>query len=512
MRFLILLLLLAPTASANDILVLAPKSFHGALDAWLVHRTKQGHKIAIMEPGKDPRETVKLVHKEGGGKLRFVLLVGDVKQVPYYSYPATIIKKWERDPMIASDNRTADLDGDHLPDLAIGRIPADTPEEAKLMLGKVIDYENSRDMGKWRRRVNVIASVGGFGAFQDSLIEKAATMFLTKNVPASYDMHVTYAKPTSPFCPPPSKVMETTIERFNEGALFVAYIGHGHKLGFDRCRFQGNSWKIFDEDAAFEVKSRHGLPIAFLLCCTTGHFDGAPDCIGELLIKRPKGPVAVIAASRVSMPYGNAPFAKELLQAIFKERAPTLGHAFTRAKRRTMMDPKKYDEQRNLIEGMAKIGYETDDAKRKAERIEHLYLYNLLGDPCMRLPHPAQAKLTAPASANAGETITVTIESPVSGSMTLELMAERTPSVSPRQGDSDADFKKTYERSNNWVRAAGSFHTQLKNVPFRQSFKIPRKLKPGRYDLRLWVDCGSGPALGTTAINIQRGEQPGARK
>ena len=90
MRFLIPLLLLAATASANDILVLAPKAFHGALGPWLAHRTSQGHSIAILEPGKDPRATVKQVHKQGGGKLRFVLLVGDVKQVPYYSYPATI--------------------------------------------------------------------------------------------------------------------------------------------------------------------------------------------------------------------------------------------------------------------------------------------------------------------------------------------------------------------------------------------------------------------------------------
>ena len=135
-----------------------------------------------------------------------------------------------------------------------------------------------------------------------------------------------------------------------------------------------------------------------------------------------------------------------------------------------------------------------------------LYLYNLLGDPSMRLPHPAQAKLTAPKSVNAGEKITVTIESPVSGTMTLELLAERTPDLPERAGDTDADFTKTYDKSNNWVRAIGVFHTQLKDTPFRMSLRTPGNLKPGSYHLRLWVDCDTGPALATAPLQIQRGE------
>jgi len=402
MRILILFLLAAPVV-AQDLLVVAPKEFHEALQPWLAHRKKQGHEVAVVEPGKDPRAVVQATHKKSGGKLRFVLLLGDVKQVPAQFFDATIIRKWERDPRIATDNRTADIDGDHMPDVAIGRIPADNAEDARLMLGKVIEYENNRDMGKWRRRINVVASVGGFGAMQDRAIETAATMFLKDNIPPSYDLHVTYAKPDSPFCPPPSKIMERTLERFNEGALFVAYIGHGYKLGFDRCKFQGNSWKIFEENTAYDLESKHGMPIAFLLCCTTGHFDGSPDCIAEVMLRQPKGPVAVIASSRVSMPYGNAPIAKELLGAFFVDRKATLGEAFMQAKR-LALEPKAGDVQRAQIEMLSNI-YEADKEKRRRERIEHLYLYNLLGDPSMRLPHPDVVKLTAPEQAAPGSTV-----------------------------------------------------------------------------------------------------------
>jgi len=497
-RFLLVFLLAAP-AFAQDILVVTPMGYHDALKPWSAHRSKQGHKVALAEPGADPRVVVQRVHKESGGKLRFVLLLGDVAQVPAHFFDATIIKKWERDPRVATDNRTADLDGDHLPDVAIGRIPADTAEDARLMLGKVIEYENNRDMTAWRRRVNVVASVGGFGAMQDRVIEQAATMFLKQNVPASYDMHVTYAKPSSPFCPPPSRIMETTIERFNEGALFVTYIGHGHKLGFDRCKFQGNSWRIFDENAAYELDSKHGLPIAFLLCCTTGHFDGKQDCIGEVMLRQPKGPIAVIASSRVSMPYGNAPLAKELLEALFLDRRATLGEALLQAKRRSL-EPKAGDMQRAQIELLSNI-YESDPKKRRLERIEHLYLYNLLGDPALRIPHPAIAKLTAPEQAAPGAIVEVAVEAPAGGKYTVDLLAERTAALPGRRDNSDKEFQRIYARSNNWVRASAAGTAETGK--FTVKLQLPKRLVATTYDVRIWIESPAGVSLGMTRLKIR---------
>ena len=498
MRILVLLLLAAPLW-AQDILAIAPKEYHEALKPWIAHRTAQGHEVAVAEPGDDPRAVVQATHKRSGGKLRFVVLVGDVRQVPHHSFEATIIKKWEKDPQVANDNRTADLDGDHKPDVAIGRIPADSADEAKLMLGKVIAYENNRDFTRWRRRVNIVASVGGFGAKQDRAIETAATMFLKQNVPASYDMHVTYGKPESPFCPPPSKITEKTLERFNEGALFFAYIGHGHKLGFDRVRFQRESWEIFEEDDAYEVESRHGMPIAFFLCCTTGRFDKAPDCIAEVLIRRPKGPVAVIASSRVSMPYGNAPLAKELLEAVFLDRTATLGEAFLQAKLRSIK-PKEGDRQRTNIEGLSQI-YEMDPKKRLQERIEHLYLYNLLGDPAMRIPHPAQAELNVPEQAAPGSVVVIDVASPIAGKYTVDVLQERTPGLPGRRNNSDEEFERVYQRSNNWVRATASGKAEAGT--FKVKVQLPKRMIATTYDVRVWIESEGGAALGTARLKIR---------
>jgi len=501
MRSLTVLLLLVASSLAEDILVLAPEEFHPALSAWKTHREKQGYKIKVVTPGEDPRATVLRNRAED---LRFVLLVGDVKQVPAHVFHAEIIKKWEKDPRVANDNHTADLDGDHVPDVAIGRIPADTAEEAKTMLGKVIAYENDRDFTTWRRRINVVAGVGGFGALQDAAIEAVSTDFLKNNVPPEYDLHVTYAKPVSPFCPPPAKVQEITSRRLDEGALFFVYIGHGWRSGFDRFRFKGERYPIFTEDAAWELESKHGMPIAFLLCCSTGHFDDAPDCIAEVMVKRPKGPIAVIASSRVSMPYGNAPLAKEFLQGLFVARKPTLGEAFLFAKRR-LMTADKDDKLRAKIEQMAQLLYEPDPQKRRDERIEHLYLYNLLGDPSLRLPHPEKVEMSAPEAAQAGGSIRVAAKSPLGGSFRVELVEERTPIRPRRTGDSEQEFLDAYRRANDWVRVSGE--GEAKDGALSVELKLPEQLKPGRYDVRVWIEGETGVAMGSRPLVVEAPEK-----
>ena len=85
--------------------------------------------------------------------------------VPTWEVPAKVVARFGSEPTIASDNGYADLDGDALPDLAVGRLTADTPAELAGMVGKILAYERSVDFGPWRRNVNLMAGLGGFGAW-----------------------------------------------------------------------------------------------------------------------------------------------------------------------------------------------------------------------------------------------------------------------------------------------------------------------------------------------------------
>ena len=53
--------------------------------------------------------------------------------------------------------------------------------------------------------------------------------------------------------------------------------------------------------------------------------DAPNGCLGEELLLAEEGPVAGIAATRVTMPYGNTIMACELLRACFKDRPVAVG-------------------------------------------------------------------------------------------------------------------------------------------------------------------------------------------
>jgi len=479
MRSLLFCALFSSVAAAQNTLVITPDEFRPALKEWTAYREAQGHKITVRAPAQQILET-----KRDG--FDFILLLGDVKQVPCTYVDADIIRRWEREPKIATDNHLADLDGDGLPDVALGRLPADTPEEAAALLRKSIEYEKNRDYSTWRRRINVVAGVGGFGKLQDALIERAATHFLSTNIPYSFDLHVTYANPNSPFCPPPWDVRAITLRRFNEGAFFLAYLGHGSVRRLDSVRFKQRRYRIFDEDDAYELKSQKGAPLLLLSCCSSGHLDAVPDCLAEVMIKQPKGPVAIIASSRVSMPYGNGVLAKELMTALFEDRLATIGEVVARAKVRSMK-PKPEDKGRQFIELLA-FAYEPDLKKRARERQEHVYLYNLIGDPTLRVAQLGQVVLeAAPAPGGLG----VKGTSPVDGRGFLEVVTPRKVPDLKRAGDTPEDFRKTYKLAN--TRVVLRQEIRVSQGRFSALLKVTG---PAPHFLRAFVEGRQGAATG----------------
>jgi len=466
--FLSLLLLSGTALEAQRVLVLTPESFRPALERWQRHREEQGFKVTVQSPGSE-------VDVKG---FAYMLLLGDVEQVPCRFRPGEIIKRWERNPRIANDTETADLDGDGLPDLAVGRLPARSREAAAALLAKVLAYEKDTDFSSWRRRVNVIAGVGGFGKVQDWAIERVATRLLTNNVPLQFELHVTYCNPKSAFCPPPEEVAATALQRFNEGALIVTYLGHGNRMSLDTLRFQDRRYRIFGWKDVGQLSARHGSPIAVLIACSTGHLDG-PDCLAELMLRQPKGPVAVIASSRVSMPYGNGIFAKE--------------DALMRAKRR-LVHAAKDDADRGFIEMLA-TPYQPDPKLRAKERAEHAYLYNLFGDPTMRVALPASARIDASRS---GDKLNVTGHSQVDGEALIEVVSRRTPDRPPRTGDTTEAFRKAYEGANH--RQVASTAVRTKAGSFQASLALPAR---GKYILRVFVSGENGTAAGATRVVVK---------
>ena len=472
------------TVDAPDTLVICPRAFQPTMQRWVAYRETQGHKVIVRAPADNSysiREQVKAIAKQG--KLKNVVIVGDAISsaqqqhltVPTDYVPAKVNVLFGSEPEISSDNSYADIDNDGIVDLTIGRIPVDSVGQLNLFIDRVIKYEANEDCGRWQRKVNFIAGVGGFGMLVDRLIQQSATQIITDLIPDAYDTSMTYGSWQSPYCPDPRRFSETTINRFNEGCMFWVYIGHGNRHRLDRVMLPDGRYNILDVNSAEQMNAKEGSPIAIFLACYTGAFDDPKDCLAETLVCKKDGPIAAICSTRVSMPYAMGLMSLEMMDGYFDNKAETIGELILMAKRKMVKGTKDPDKYRKLIESMGKA-FNPKPNLLGAERKEHVHLMHLLGDPLMRLQRPEKIELKVAEKTKPGEKIKVTGKSPIAGTIELDLSYRRDrfrirPKRRKEYDSADAVFasyQKTYEQTHDLVCIKqtikvdkGSFATEL---------------------------------------------------
>ncbi|OHB69194.1 MAG: hypothetical protein A2V70_02160 [Planctomycetes bacterium RBG_13_63_9] len=515
----VLVLLLALPQAAPDTVVVCPDEFREVLQPWLAHRSRQGHVVALVS-NADSADAIRRRIRDAakGGRLRFVVLIGDAdptlsrdasvraRCVPAHYAKAEVNVLWGSEPHIATDNWYADLDDDEIPELAIGRITADTAEELGKIVQKILAYERSNDFGPWRRRLNFVAGVGGFGPLADQILESAAQYVLTGRIPPEFRVSMTYGNWRSPYCPDPRLFHATTLQRFNEGSWFWVYIGHGFHLGLDRVQVPGGDYHILAAADVPKLKCEHAAPVALFLACYTGAYDATADCLAERMLLQDQGPVAVLAGSRVTMPYAMTLLATGLMDQCFEHRAATLGEAFLRTKQNMVKEPTEGDQQRAMIDAIA-AGISPAPKKLAVERAEHLLLFNLFGDPLLRLRYPKPVELEVPATATAGEPLEVRGVSPVAGRATIELVVHRARltfkppdrAEYPQTSGALAELQETYQRAND--RCLTSVELPVENGPFAARLEIPEAAN-GACHVRVFVDGADDFASGAADVKI----------
>lgn len=515
----------SPTAPAA-VAVVCPAPLQPRLAPWLEHRRAQGYQLAVIEPAATPQATrhaLLQVHRQQ--PLNCVVLVGDVPNensavpgtavqkslgTPTHLLQAKVNVRWGSEPQIASDHPYADLTGDGLPDVAVGRLPADTPQDLSAMIDKTIRYERCLNFGPWRRQIQLVAGVGGFGALADAAIEAATKKLLTDEIPAGYQTQMTYGSWRSPFCPDPRLFRQTTVGTLNNGCLFWVYLGHGHRQAVDRVYVPGGAFPVFELPDAQQLTCRVGQPIACLLACYTGAFDH-DDCLAEELLRAEGGPVAVFAGSRVTMPYAMSVMALAMLETCFSaqphadSKSPrTLGEAICRAKRR-MMDDQHLSPNRSALDSLASL-VSPAPVDLKAERSEHLLLFNLLGDPLLQLPQPKSVVLAATID-NASGHVQIAGQSTIAGKATFELVTrrDRTPNLAKPRRQFEPSHQFLSSLQNDYRQANDSrlaSHT-MEVIPGKFDLQLPLPPDtPLACQVRVFVEGQSDCALGACDITI----------
>lgn len=388
----------------------------------IAHRREQGLQI-IVAPG-DPAKAISTAK----ARPDFVLVLGD--EIPasgsgsasHLPAPRGSQYRWRavQPEDFAADPLWGDLDGDRIPDVPLGRIPARSAKDLSQVISKIIAFEN-RELGASDLSLPVW---GGTPAYGKLLDEAATTLLLAtmrKHAPSWSEPWMIYGNPRSPLSAHPPEQPAIFNERLGKGGFITCMIGHGAPDLFYSQVHQGREVSYRASDAARLTTGPPTCPLV-IFACDCGNFTGSKSSLAETLLLAPGGPVVSVAASTESHPLTNYYSSLALLEEIPK-RHRTFGELWHAAQIRAFKTKKPFTEAL-LKNAEGALEAEINIPKLK---MDQLLMYTMLGDPATRMPQllPLQIKIE-PTSGG-----TVWTVQPPPGAKLLEV-ALREPRTAPR--------------------------------------------------------------------------------
>ncbi len=324
-----------------------------------------------------------------------ILLVGDEEagqeQAPWrVASRMCEAYRWHnrQEQLYASDALWGDLDGDFVPDVPVGRIPGRTVEQVRTVVDKILAHEN-RTLTPEQLHLPVWAGAPGYGAAIDSLATGMLVSIARTTAPRWMSLWLQSADTNHPLCGwPPDHAPQFT-EQIERSAVLTCMVGHAWRESFHSMRFGGTA---VGYTAAYASRVLPGpVPSGplVILACYAGDFAARSDCLAEVLLQRPGGPVAVIAATAESHPLTNLYTGRCVLPAL--DGGPVrIGELWARAQRaaHALRDP--------LAEGLLRAVESNagEAADLPSLKRDHLLLYALLGDPATRVLLPGRLHVT----------------------------------------------------------------------------------------------------------------------
>jgi hypothetical protein len=287
-----------------DYLLIAPRAFLTAAEPLLQRRHDQGlvtRAVAFEEisdefgHGQPSAEAIQsflayAFQSWARPSPRYVLLLGDSSYDPRNftgtSRPSPLPALWTKTSYLwtVSDPELAAVNGeDALPDLAIGRLPATTVEEAHKLVEKLLAWEDSGP-GLTGAAALVADNSDLAGDFEAD-VRDIATSFLAERNPQQLLLRELGAG-TRP----------AIQDALNSGLSFLSYVGHGGAAVWA----SENVWNSWDAPS-LQAQSRQ--PLLLTLNCLNGYFVApAFDSLAESLLKvEGRGAIASFSPSGLSL-------------------------------------------------------------------------------------------------------------------------------------------------------------------------------------------------------------------
>lgn len=382
------------SSTADYIIVTHPAFLQQAQRLAQFHQQREGLRTAVVQTDQlfnefgggmaDPtaiRDCIKMYAYRAGTdstkKPRYLLLMGagsfdyrnrisnNINLVPCYESDNSL------DPLLTytSDDFFGLLTDSISLNLAVGRIPARTVDEAAIMVDKIIRYHAKESLGSWRTQTVYVADD------KDNNLHLNDAETLTADAAASnplfnqqkiyLDAYPLVSSSSGGRYP---AVNDAIVNRIGNGALLFNYSGHG---SYERLSEEA----VLGVDEVNRFSNPNKLPLFITASCDFApHDDPQKKSLGAaVLTGSPNGAIALLTTTRLVFAYSNRlindNYLKTALQPAVNGNRLSLGESVRRAKNLTVQ------------------GFGDVVNTRK---------FALLGDPAMYLAIPSlQLKLTS---------------------------------------------------------------------------------------------------------------------
>lgn len=301
------------TTQAFDVVFLTTAEFAPALAPLVALRQRQGYRVAVVDIEdvydefgfgyRSPAAVRAFIDRARGWStpLKHVLIAGDASLDPrnYFGLGGNFVptKSVETFSMETfSDDWMADVNGDDVPDVSMGRLPVISVEELQTVVAKILRYEAQAQAP---RQVVAIADTGDTYDFGGASNRMAGLVPVPSTVTSIHRLEVGDVA-----------ARQATLEALATGSDLVVHAGHG-SVAF---------WRggLLTSDDVMQIESPGRLSVSVLANCLNGYFT-APGLtsIGEALVLTPNGGSVVAWASSGTSDSGW----QELLISEFLRRA-----------------------------------------------------------------------------------------------------------------------------------------------------------------------------------------------
>ena len=407
-----------------DLLVIAYKDFIPALNtpmmpanvSFVTQRTNQGYTVKVVDVddiydefsyGVHSPQAIKdflqLAKTTWTKKPSYLLLVGDTSYDPRnflnFGFGDFVPSKpvdttyMETD----SDDSLADFDGDGIPEIAVGRVPARTLAEANLMISKIVNFspanvpqsalmvaDNPVDYDfvffteqlvpivspvmtvqkvyrpferntlsgtlsastgsttvtgtgtHFTTELSTFRQIIGSGAILGTIQSISSDTSLTLFANSAVNYSGAYGVQSD------AVTHADIINGINSGAALVNYSGHGNI----------DVWSgVFTSSDALALKNGNRLPFVVVMDCLNGYFsDPTLEGIGESLLKAPNGgAVASFASSGLTIANPQHQMGQQMFSLLYSNPTIPIGDASRQSKGATSMDNNGLDVRRTWI-------------------------------------------------------------------------------------------------------------------------------------------------------------------